>query len=238
MRYDQRPPANPRPRTSAEEVERQRRAIEIWRSARAIKGTPGERYLRSRAIMPDRALYLDSPDGWPETIRWSDDVFLSPAPPAYPGICFAINDRRTGLVCSIHRIPFRAGQPIRRDGRVQKLSLGPTAGNAFQGSCWPDPEGLWGIAEGIETALAATQLYRFGVWSSVSAGNLERVAPPSWAREITIFADHDDPGRRAAYRTFSELRLRYPKGAVRVARARAPGSDLNDVLKEVAYAAS
>jgi putative DNA primase/helicase len=242
--YYRQPPARDRPRTAEdarEAAEKQRRALEIWRSCKVPNGSPGERYLRSRGIMPDVLLYPEGSDGWPATIGWADDVYLSPKPPTAPGLVFAVNDSKTGLVAAVHRVVFRGGEPIREpNGKRRKISLGPIVGNFFCDMLAPDPLGRWGLAEGCESALAATQLVRFPVYAAVSAGNMAHISPPTWTTDIVVFADHDadGTGQTAAARAFRALRQRYPRGAVRLLLPRAVGADANDVLKEAIYAPS
>ena len=67
-----------------------------------------------------------------------------------------------------------------------------------------------GIAEGIETALAAAELFQMPVWSCVSTNGIETFEPPQGVEQITIFADNDDnfAGQAAAYRAAHRLKLR------------------------------
>lgn len=48
-----------------------------------------------------------------------------------------------------------------------------------------------GIAEGIETALAAAQIHDVPVWAALTAGALIKWQPPPTARHILIFGDRD-----------------------------------------------
>ncbi|MBL4556781.1 MAG: toprim domain-containing protein [Rhodobacteraceae bacterium] len=64
---------------------------------------------------------------------------------------------------------------------------------------FPMPEdGHIGIAEGIETALAAHALFGTPVWAALSADGLARFQWPEGTRRVTIYADAGDAGRQTA----------------------------------------
>jgi hypothetical protein len=250
--YYREPPAERRERTAEEEREtadKARRAVEIWQTRKPLKGSPGEAYLRGRGLMPDAVLYHDSATtsrrgkwietraGWPETLAWSEDALLLPTA-AKPALVAAVSDSVTGLVVAVHRIFFnRTGHvELKPDGKKSKISLGPIVGNAFRGSCWPDPQGRWGVAEGVESAMAATQLKRIPVWAAISAGNMPHVMPPSWARHVTIFADDDDAGIAAAASTFETYSALHGIEAVEIGMPKIAGcNDQADVLESIPY---
>jgi putative DNA primase/helicase len=48
-----------------------------------------------------------------------------------------------------------------------------------------------GIAEGIETAIAAHMLYGIPVWSVLNRNGIDTFVPPEGTDELTIFADND-----------------------------------------------
>ena len=51
-----------------------------------------------------------------------------------------------------------------------------------------------GIAEGIETALSAHQLYKLPVWSALNATLMKKFKAPSGVDTLVIFADNDKNG--------------------------------------------
>lgn len=75
-----------------------------------------------------------------------------------------------------------------------------------------------GIAEGIETALAAAELFDLPVWSCISTSGIETFEPPEGVREVVIFADNDPnyAGQKAAYTAAHRLTLKDFRVDVRV----------------------
>jgi putative DNA primase/helicase len=64
-----------------------------------------------------------------------------------------------------------------------------------------------GVAEGIETALAAWQRFGHPVWATTSEVLLQRWVPPPEAKHVVIYGDNDFNfvGQRAAYALAARL---------------------------------
>jgi putative DNA primase/helicase len=236
-------PRRTKVKTEAERAADRDRWIAIRREGRPFVGTPGETYFRSRGQRPDITLY--PPNGWPSAIRWSEDLIRKPTPPVKPGIIIDVCDPQTGEVNGIHRIIFRRDGTVEKDadGKKSKFCLGSIWGNAVMLGTEPaNSDREWGVAEGVETAMACRLLYRIPVWAAVFGGNMAEITPPVWARRIIVFADHDfvnkegyRPGFRFAARAWNRWRTRHGIESVRVLQPECEGSDFADVLKDSPY---
>ena len=84
------------------------------------------------------------------------------------------------------------------------------------------------IAEGFETALAASELTGYPAIAALSADNLANVEPPRCA-ELIYAADNDDAGRAGAKEAAARLRH---IGIVRIARPPEQYNDWNDAVRD------
>ena len=122
---------------------------------------------------------------------------------------------------------------LTRDGRkahvptVKKLTSasGPLAGASI--ALFKPARGCIGIAEGIETALAAWLASSVSTVAAYSAGNLAAWQWPPGVQRIVVFADHDPAGVQAA----EKLRQRAVVAGltVNVIKPTEPGLDWCDV---------
>lgn len=194
----------------------------VWKGSSPIqRGDVAERYLRDRGLsLPQLPASVRVHPGL--SYRDEDNHLVG----TYPVMLATVTDP-AGKAATLHRTYLENGRkaPVSHPKKLmQGLSVVGAAIRLF-----PLSEAL-GIAEGIETALAAAELFRRPVWSCISAQGIESFIPPAGVRAITIFADHDlnYTGQAAAYRTAHRLAL---KGyAVTVNIPDAPG-DWLDVLR-------
>lgn len=95
------------------------------------------------------------------------------------------------------------------------------------------PCGTLGVAEGIETALSAKQMFGVPVWSVLNSGMMEKWQPPAEATSIVIFGDNDWSygGQKSAYALAARLYREGRKG-IQVSLPDKIGTDWNDTLLE------
>lgn len=94
---------------------------------------------------------------------------------------------------------------------------------------WEPRDGLLGVAEGIETAMAAAQRFKMPVWSTINANRLAAWQAPAGIEEVYVFGDNDESftGQSAAYALARRLVLK-DKLKVHVMIPEAVGSDWAD----------
>jgi len=93
-----------------------------------------------------------------------------------------------------------------------------------------------GLAEGIETALAAQQLFHIPTWATLSADLLHQADIPPGVRTVHLFADNDAAGLKAMERaTRRYLSLGYD---IKQWVPPTTGKDWNDYLKGLNDAAT
>ncbi|MBR2657651.1 MAG: toprim domain-containing protein [Loktanella sp.] len=106
-------------------------------------------------------------------------------------------------------------------------------GQVPDGACvmlsdWTE-SGPLGIAEGIETAMAASAIFNIPVWAAINSSMMKKWLPPPGCQEIVIFGDNDKKygGQAAAYHLAQRLSaLNLPVGQVLIPQL--PGEDWAD----------
>ncbi|MGE8126032.1 DUF7146 domain-containing protein [Methylobacterium sp. NPDC080182] len=193
----------------------------LWRSASPVRpGDPVARYLRNRVGLTSVPTCLRTVDH----LRYQDDE------PSFHPAMIAMVTNPDGYPTTIHRTY------LSQDGRKADVAsprrLMP--GTIAPGSAVRlfDAGSTLGIAEGIETALAAAALFAIPVWAAVNASQLAKWVPPPEATEIVVFGDADAAfvGQAAAYALAH--RLARKDRTVTVKLPDRVGTDWNDVLLE------
>ena len=180
-----RPAVTGRNKAPAGHGDRSARALALWNEARPIRGTPAEKYLKSRG--------LDYDGG---ALRW------------HPRCPFG-TERHGAMVALIRSIRTNAAQAIHRtaltpDGeKLGRKMLGPCAAGAVKLTDDADVETALAIGEGVETTLSIRRLpglERMPVWACLSAGGIERfpVLPGIETLWIAVDRDASGAGERAA----------------------------------------
>lgn len=176
-------------------------------------------YLRNRGIQSAPRQYLRyNPGIW----NWQDKT-LSPAMVA---ALFDASGRRKG-----YHLTFITKEGRKASLNSQKLYTPGQTGDCVIRLC--EPSMHLGLAEGIETALSATQLYGIPCWATGDAGRMERFNLPAGIEQVTIFADvdHSHTGEAAAESLARRLILQH-KIPVEVRRDCPRGQDYNDLLMQ------
>ena len=93
------------------------------------------------------------------------------------------------------------------------------------------PAAELGVAEGIETAIAASILFKVPTWSTICADMLKTFEPPAGVSRLLICGDNDTNhvGQTAAHALAARLASRM---TVEVRIPDRPGTDWNDALLE------
>jgi hypothetical protein len=181
------PRAKPQPEAPVQRDELSDYGRQLWGSCRPVHGVAPD-YLQARGcVIPPADGHLRG-----------HDALRHPSGYVGPALVALITDAVTGEPLSLHRTWIRAdGTKALVDPPRLLLKDHRKAGGVIR--LWPDDAVTRGlaIAEGIETALAAAHAFT-PVWAAIDAGNLAAFPVLVGIESLTIFADADDAGMKAA----------------------------------------
>jgi putative DNA primase/helicase len=232
------PPAPPKP-AGDDEARSLRSAARIVADLGAIKGTPGEQYLRQIRKIDTNAIadVLKRTDavGWHPAIYFNEPEYPERGDPPHP-----LHGRKLGAIVAIMSDPFTAAPT----GAISRSYLGPDGTKVLKAKTFgspagiirltPDDDVLGGLhfAEGLETALDAMSKGFRPIWAAGSTPIMARFPVLAGIECLTVFADNDANG--AGQRAASEAASRWLAAGreVRVYQRETTG-DLNDAFREV-----
>lgn len=188
--------------------------LSLWRRAeRPADDGPVSRYLTRRLGRHWRS----------NAIREVMDCWEAGSQTRMPAMVTAIDDA-DGVLVNCH-LTYLTDLGVKVTRRVMPGSL--PEGCAIR--LWEPRGGVLGVAEGIETAMAAAQRFKMPVWSTINANRLAAWQAPAGIEEVYVFGDNDESftGQSAAYALARRLVLK-DKLKVHVMVPDAIGSDWAD----------
>ncbi|MCC7281435.1 MAG: toprim domain-containing protein [Acetobacteraceae bacterium] len=195
-------------------------ARSLWREAVPIAGTIAETYLREA-----RGIRLRE---WPAALRFHPRCPRGAE--RLPALLAAMRDPKTGEGVGLHCTFLHPDGSDRLRDAMGKAMLG-RAGVVMLTPSAEVTHGLF-VAEGVESTLAALAIGLAPAWAAASASGIARFPVLPGIECLTILADADQAGMRAAETCAARWRE-----AGREARIVAPeraGADFNDLAREVA----
>ena len=192
-----------------------RAARQLWQASGSVLDTVGEIYLRGRGI--------DHPP--PPALRFHACLRHGPTGTSWPALVAAVTDA-SGEFIGVCRTFLATDGHGKAPVEPVRLALGPIGGGGVRLAEVGDSIQ---VAEGVETALAVMQATTRPTLAALSTSGLRALILPQSVRQVTIFADGDDPGDEAAI----DCARRWRAQGLEVRIARPPlGSDFLDLLSD------
>lgn len=171
---------------------------DLWRSSVQLTGSDAASlYLHSRRLLLT-----------PNDMRYCPSCYESDTKLNIHAMVCLVRDAQ-GKAATIHRTYL--GNNKKADiPSPKKLMPGkaPLPGGAIR--LFDAKDNSIGVAEGIETAIACTQLFDIPTWAVISTSIMESFEPPEGIRNITVFGDCDAnfAGQKSAYILANKLYLK------------------------------
>ncbi len=143
----------------------------------------------------------------------------------YPALVASVRDVN-GSPVTAHVTYLKGGRKL-EDHAPRKLLSPLTARIGCAVRLAPLVGETLGIAEGVETALAAQALHGVPTWAAINAPLLAKFEPPTGVHKLVVYADRDVAGLEAAARLMERLQGR---AAIELCLPRAQFKDWNEQL--------
>jgi len=188
-------------------------AMQIWSESFSAIGTLVETYLKARGI----TVPIPSCIRFHPNLRHGSGVLL-------PAMVALVTKGQDDKPAGILRTFLDENGKTKAACSPNKMMLGRCGGGVVR--LGKAGDSLL-VGEGIETCLSAMQATGRPTWAALSTSSMAALALPEHIQNVTVLADADEPGERAAHQAAS----RWTREGRRVRIARAPqGLDFNDVL--------
>ena len=190
-------------------------ALRLWRKAEVLQGSPADRYLAARSI-----------DQRSSELRFHGRTPLGKRPDVRFLAAMLAAVRTDEGITALHRTFLDPKADALARFNRPKRALGSLGTGAVR---LAGPRGgRLGLAEGIESALSAFQLFGIPCWATLGNERFGLVTIPKSVRELHLFVDADAGGRLAEERA----REAYEREGRRIftRRPMIDGQDWNDVL--------
>ena len=200
----------------------------IFKDSVPLTGSdPASTYLHSRKLVLR-----------PENVRYVPELYHSDTKLHYPAMIAKFVSKDGTPLC-LHRTYLSrdaVGKAEIESNKKFTPTIQPMPGGAVR-LFSPDNEmfekDVLGIGEGLESSMAAAQIYNIATWAALSNILLESWEPPDNIRKIVIFSDNDASfvGQKSAYILANKL---YKKDLiVSVEMPTEQGQDFCDILLEM-----
>lgn len=191
-------------------------ASRLWCAAERMPGSPADAYLTARRIAvrsTQLRYHAQTPLGPKGAVR-----FL-------PAMLAAVTNDEG--VMAVHRTFLDSDAPRCARFERPKRALGLLGTAAVRLA--PPRSGRLGLAEGIETAMSAWQLFEIPCWATLGNERFGLVAIPDSVTELHLFVDNDAGGRLAETRAHAAYGV--PGRRILTQMSEDVDQDWNDVLR-------
>jgi putative DNA primase/helicase len=209
-------PDNVKPRDTGAERKLRR---DLWMASAPMTREDGAwAYLQARRVVGEAL---------PCNLRYAAST-RAPDGVSRPAMVAVVHDAN-GKACTMHRT-FLDGAAKAAIAKPRAMMPGDFPDGAAVRLCQHGD--LLGIAEGIETALAAWTMFGVPTWAALTAGNLAKWRPPATVSRVIVFGDCDASftGQAAAYTLANRLSVQRDPIPVEVRLPLAVGYDWADEI--------
>lgn len=184
-------------RKPMDDVKRVDMLNKLWLGAKPMGDDMAARYLSGRGVLPGRI---------PSCLRFHDDCPV-PGGSRLPAMLAMVQDA-SGAAANIHRTFL--GPNGKADIETPRATMPGELPDGCAVRLYPVHGERLGIAEGIETAIAAAKRFNLPVWAALNSTMMAKWQPPAGVTEVVVFGDNDHAfaGQAAAFALAKRLAAR------------------------------